>query len=152
MFLHGLECLIRPVVWSYLNIPTGNLESMSFRSRSRQHLVRAVSTALMVALVLLLTPCCEVLAVPPANTDTHHTHHDDGDAPLSGEHCAPWFDQAFLLANETALLASEISGIDAPLPYTRTSVQNPRIIRVAPRAGAPPPTRAVYLLISRFLL
>ena len=130
---------------------------MSIRSRSRQHLVRAVSTALMVALVLLLTPCCEVFAAPqaagaPENTDMHPAHHDDGDAPLSGEHCAPWFDQAFIPVNETALPASAVSGMDAPLPYTQTSVQYPHITRVAPRAGAPPPTRAVYLLISRFLL
>jgi hypothetical protein len=144
-------------MWSYLNLATGIFELMTFQSRSSQHLVRAVSTALVVALVMLLTPCCEVFAVPqaagaPENTDTHPAHHDDGDAPLSGEHCAPWFDQAFIPASEAALLASEVSGIDAPLPYTQTSVQCPRMIRVTPRAGAPPPTRAVYLLTSRFLL
>lgn len=130
---------------------------MSFGSRSGQHLVRAVSTALVVALVLLLTPCCEVFAVlqatgAPANTDTHHTHDDDSDAPFSGERCAPWLEQAFIPSAEAALLSSETSGIDAPLLYTRPSVQYPRMASVVPHAGAPPPGRAVYLLTSRFLL
>lgn len=130
---------------------------MSFRSRSGQYLVRAVSTALVVALVLLLTPCCEVFAVPqaagaPVNTDTHQTHHDDSDAPLSGEHCASWLDQAFFPADEAVLLSSEPPGINAPLLYSQPTVQFPRMVSVVPRAGAPPPMRAIYLLTSRFLL
>ncbi len=130
---------------------------MSFWSRSGQHVVRAVSTALAVALVLLLTPCCEVFAAlatagAPAHTGTLHTHHDDGDTPPAGEHCAPWLDQAFIPIAAAALPASGPSGIDAPQPYQQSAVQYPRVTNVVPHAGAPPPARAVYLLTSRFLL
>src|SRR4030066_1941421 len=95
---------------------SGDSESMSFRSRGGQRLVRAVSTALAVALVLLLTPCCEVFAAlsdagTPANTDTLHTHHNDGDTP--GEHCAPWLEQAFIPVGDVTLPLPGPSGIDA---------------------------------------
>ena len=128
---------------------------MSFRSRSGQRLVRAVSTALAVALVLLLTPCCEVFAAlsdagTPANTDTLHSHHNNGDTP--GERCAPWLEQAFIPVSDAALLSSGPSGIDASPSYQQLSVQFPRMVSVVPHAGAPPPARAVYLLTSRFLL
>jgi len=137
---------------------------MPFRSRSGQRLIRAVSTALAVTLVLLLTPCCEVFAALPAagvpgNTDTHHTHHDNGDShhddigpPASGGHCATWLDQAFIPVGEAALLSSEPPGIDAPLLFRQPGVQFPRVASIVPHAGAPPPTRAIYLLTSRFLL
>ena len=130
---------------------------MSFKSRSGQHVVRAMSTALAVALVLLLTPCCEVFASltvadVPAHNDTPHNHHDDGNAPPSGDHCAPWVEQAFIPATDVALLSPGPSSMDAPLPYQLPSMQYPHINRVVPHAGAPPPTRAVYLLTSRFLL
>jgi hypothetical protein len=119
-----------------------------------------MSTALTFALVLLLTPCCEVFAAlpdvgTPANTDTLHTHHDDdddGDAPPLDEHCAPWLDQAFIPVGDAALPSSGPSGVDAAPPYQQPSVQFPRITSVVPHAGAPPPARAVYLLTSRFLL
>lgn len=132
---------------------------MSFRSKNGQRLVRAMSTALAVALVLLLTPCCEVFAAlaiadAPAKTDVSHAHHhDDSDAPPSGEHCAPWLEQAFIVSGSDAVLPSSgPSGIDAPLSYKRPSVQFPRMAGVVPHAGAPPPARALYLLTSRFLL
>ena len=129
---------------------------MSYRSCGGQRLIRAVSTALVVALFLQLTPCCEVLAAlpttgVPATTGTHH-NHDDVDAPLSDECCAPWLDQAFIPASEAALLFPEPLGMDAPLLHGQPSVQFPRMASVVPRAGAPPPTRAIYLLTSRFLL
>jgi len=129
---------------------------MSSRSRSGQRLVRAVSTALAVALVLLLTPCCEVFAAlatagVPAHAGTLHAHHDDGDTPPAGEHCAPWLDQAFIPV-AAALPAPAPPGIDAPLPYQQFAVQYPRVTSVVPHAGAPPPARAVYRLTSRFLL
>jgi hypothetical protein len=116
-----------------------------------------VSTVLVLALVLLLTPCCEIFATLPAagaptNTDASHTHHNDGDAPPSGERCAPWLDQTFIPVGDAALPSSGPSGIDAALPYPQPSVQFPRLARIVPHAGAPPPTRAVYLLTSRFLL
>lgn len=130
---------------------------MSFRSRSGQHMVRAVSTALAVTLVLLLTPCCEVFATlpatgVPANTDALHTHHDDGDAPPSGEHCASWLDQTFMPVGDAALTSLAPSSVDSPPPYLLPSVQFPRLTNVVPRSGAPPPGRAVYLLTSHFLL
>lgn len=133
---------------------------MSFWNRSDQRLVRAISTALTFTLVLLLTPCCEVVAAlpdigTPANTDTHdphHTHHDDGGAPSSDEHCAPWLSQTFVPAGDAALLTSAPTGIDVAPPYPLPSLQFPRIASVAPHAGAPPPARAVYLLTSRLLL
>lgn len=130
---------------------------MSFRSRSGQRLVRAVSTALAVALVLLLTPCCEVFAAlpaagVPAHTDAFHAHHGDGDAPPSGEHCASWLDQAFIPLGDAVMPSSGPTGIDAAPPYQQSSVQFPRMASVDPHAGAPPPGRAVYLLTSRFLL
>ena len=130
---------------------------MSFRSRSGQRLVRAVSTALAVALVLLLTPCCEVFAAPPAagvpaNTDALRTHHDDGDTPPSGEHCAPWLEQAFIPVGDAALPSPGPSGIDAAPPYMRPSMQFPQMAVVVPHAGAPPPARALYLFTTRFLL
>jgi hypothetical protein len=114
-----------------------------------------MSTALAVALILLLTPCCEVFAAlataaVPAHTGTLHTHHDDGDTPPAGEHCAPWLDQAFIPVGTAALPAPP--GIDAPLPYQQSAVQYPRATSIVPHAGAPPPARAVYLLTSRFLL
>lgn len=129
---------------------------MSFRSRSGQRLVRAMSTAVAVALVLLLTPCCEVFAAladasTPANMDAIHAH-DDGEAPPSGEHCAPWLDQAFIPVGDSALPSSGSFSMDAPLPYQLPSVQFPRMASVVPHAGAPPPARALYLLTSRFLL
>jgi hypothetical protein len=113
--------------------------------------------ALAVALVLLLTPCCEVFAAlsdagVPAHMDALHAHHDDGDAPPSGEHCAPWLEQTFMPVGDAAMLSSGPSGIDAAPPYQQPSVQFPRMASVVPHAGAPPPTRAVYLLTSRFLL
>jgi hypothetical protein len=130
---------------------------MSFRSRSNQCLIRAVSAVLAVALALLLTPCCEIFAAlpdagTPVNTDALHAHHDDGGAPPPGEHCAPWLDQTFLPVGDAALPSSGPSGMDAPLPYQLPSVQFPRMASVVPHAGAPPPPRAVYLLTSRFLL
>jgi len=130
---------------------------MSFRSRSGQRLVRAVSTALAVALVLLLTPCCEVSAAlhqadAPVNNDALHAHHDDGDAPPSGEHCAPWLDQAFIPVGDSALPSSGPTGMDAPPPHQQSSVQFPRMVSIVPRAGAPPPARTLYLFTSRFLL
>ena len=130
---------------------------MSFRSRSGQRLVRAVSTALAIAFVLLLTPCCEVFAAlpaagVPANTDALHTHHDDGDTPPSGEHCAPWLDQTFIPVGDAALPTSGPTGMDAPPPHQQSSVQFPRMASIVPHAGAPPPARALYLLTSRFLL
>jgi hypothetical protein len=130
---------------------------MSFRSRSGQRLVRAVSTALTVALVLLLAPCCEVFAAlsdasTPANTNTLHTHHNDGDALHPGEHCAPWLEQAFIPVGDVTLPSSGPSGIDAAPPYQQSSVQFPRMASIVPHPGAPPPGRAVYLLTSRFLL
>lgn len=132
---------------------------MSFRSKNGQRLARAVSTVLAVALVLLLTPCCEVFAAlavadVPAKTDASHAHHhDDSDAPPSGEHCAPWLEQAFIVPGGDAVLPSSgPSGIDAPLSYKWPSVQFPHMAGVIPHAGAPPPARALYLLTSRFLL
>lgn len=131
---------------------------MSFRSRSSQRLVRALSTALAVALFLLLTPCCEVFAAlpaagTPADTDALHTHHDDGNAPPPGEHCAPWLDQTFIPpVGDAALPSSGPTGMDAAPSYQQPSAQFPRMASVVPHAGAPPPTRAVYLLTSRFLL
>lgn len=130
---------------------------MSLRSRSGQHVVRGMSTVLAVALVLLLTPCCEVLAAlpatgVPAHTDALHTHHDDSDVPPSGEHCAPWLEQAFMPVGDATLPSSGPSGIDAAPPYQQPSAQFPRVATIVPHAGAPPPARAVYLLTSRFLL
>ena len=130
---------------------------MSLRSRSGQHLVRAVSTALAIALILLLTPCCEVFAAlldagTPAHTGTLHTHYNDGDAPPPGERCAPWLEQVFIPVSDAALPSSGPSGIDASPSYQQLSVQFPRMVSVVPHAGAPPPGCAVYLLTSRLLL
>ena len=131
---------------------------MSFRSKNGRRLVRATSTALAVALVLLLTPCCEVFAAlavadVPANTDASHAHHhDDGDAPPSGEHCASWLEQAFLPVGDAVLPSSGPSGIDAAPLYEQLSARIPRMASVVPHAGAPPPARALYLLTSRLLL
>jgi hypothetical protein len=136
---------------------SGDSGPMSFRSRSGQCLIRAVSTVLAVTLVLILTPCCEVLAAlptagAPTNADASHTHHDDGDAPPTGEHCAPWLSQTFIPVGDAALPSPGPSGIDAPPPYQPPSVPFPRMASVVPHAGAPPPARALYLLTSRFLL
>lgn len=132
---------------------------MSLRSKNRQRFVRATSTVLAVALVLLLTPCCEVFAAPavgdaPANTDVSHAHHHDDDpAPPSGEHCAPWLEQAFIVPGGDAVLPSSgTSGVDAAPLHEQVSVPITRTASVVPHAGAPPPTRALYLLTSRFLL
>lgn len=128
---------------------------MSFRGRSGQCLIRAVSAALAVTLVLLLTPCCEVFAALPdagIPANTLHGHHDDGDAPLSGEQCTPWLDLAFMSVGDAVLPSPGPSGIDAPPPYLQPPVLFARMASVIPRAGAPPPARAVYLLTSRFLL
>jgi len=116
-----------------------------------------VSTALTVALILLLTPCCEVFAAlaaagTPANTDASHAHHDDADAPPSGEHCAPWLEQVFIPVSDATSPSSGPSGMDASPPHMRPSMQFPQMAAVVPHAGAPPPARALYLLTSRFLL
>lgn len=130
---------------------------MSFLSRNGRRWVRVMNTVLAVALVLLLTPCCEVSAALPnagvlANTDALHTHHDDGDTTPSGEHCAPWLEQAFMPVGDAVLPASGPTGIDAVPPYQLPSLLFPRLANIIPHAGAPPPARAVYLLTSRFLL
>lgn len=129
---------------------------MFFRSRHGQDLIRAVSAALVFTLALLLTPCCEVFAaLPDTSTPAHseaHDHHDNGNAPPTGEHCAPWLEQAFMPMGDAALLSPGPTGMDAPLPYRLPAVQFPVLVGVVPHAGAPPPARAVYLLTSRFLL
>ncbi len=128
----------------------------SYRNRDSRG---SVVAGLTVALVLLLTPCCEVFAAlavadVPANTDASHAHHhDDSDAPPSGEHCAPWLDQAFIVPGGDAVLpTSGPSGVDATPRHEQVSVRIARTASVVPHAGAPPPTRALYLLTSRFLL
>lgn len=135
----------------------GSSGPMSFRSRKGQCLVRAMSAVLAVTLVLLLTPCCEIFAAAPAagipaNTDAFQTGHDDCDAPPSGEHCAPCFDQAFFPVADATLSASGPSGIDVAPPNPQHSVQYPRMASIVPHAGAPPPARALYLVTSRRLL
>lgn len=128
-----------------------------FRNRHGQCLVRAISTALLVGLVLLLTPCCEVFAALPnagtsASADAHHNYHDDGNTRPAGGHCASWLNQIFVPASDAALPASAPTGIDAAPPYQRPSLQAPHPAGVVLPGGAPPPGRAVYLLTSRFLL
>lgn len=128
----------------------------SYRNRDSRGII---VVGLAVTLALLLTPCCEVFAAlaaadAPANADASHAHHhDDGHAPPSGEHCAPWLEQAFIVPGGDAVWPSSgPSGIDAPLSYKQPSAQFSRMAGVVPHAGAPPPARALYLLTSRFLL
>ena len=140
-----------------MKLPTGDTGNMFFRGRRHRYLVRVVSAALLVTLVLLLTPCCEVFAAIPisgvlANPDTQHTHHADSDVPASGEHCAPWLSQTLVPTGDAVLPASPPAGIGAAPPCQLLSISFPRLASVVPHAGAPPPARAVYLLTSRLLL
>jgi hypothetical protein len=116
-----------------------------------------MSAALAAMLVLLHAPCCDVFAAPPAvgvpaDTAVTQTRHDDCGAPVSGERCAPWLDQVFVPADDAVLSVSAPSGVDAPLLSGHVSVPTQRMTGVVPRAGAPPPVRAVYLFTSRLLL
>lgn len=137
----------------------GDSEFMALRSKNRQRFVRATSTVLAVTLVLLLTPCCEVFAAlavasVPANTDVcPANHHDDGHAPPSGEHCAPWLEQAFIVPGSDAVLSSfGPSDVAATSQHEQIFVPITRTAGVVAHAGAPPPARALYLLTSRFRL
>lgn len=131
---------------------------MSFRSRSRKFRDRAVSAALVVALVLLLTPCCELFAAlhqsgAPANAAAAHIPHGDEHQLPAGEHCAPWLEQTYMPASTLALPAVDPQGgIDAVPPAKAWPVARMLVLKVVPRAGAPPRLRSVYLLTSRFLL
>jgi hypothetical protein len=117
-----------------------------------------VSAALVVALALLLTPCCELFAalhqsVAPASAAATHTPHDDDHQLPAGEHCAPWLEQVYMPASTVALPAVDPQGdIDAVAPAAAWPVARMLVLKVVPRAGAPPRLRSVYLLTSRFLL
>lgn len=137
----------------------GDSVFMSLRSKNRQRFVRATSTVLAVTLVLLLTPCCEVFAAlavadVPVNTDVcPANHHDGGQAPPLGEHCAPWLEQAFIVPGGDAVLPSSGPSDVAAMPrHEQNSVPITRSASVVPHAGAPPPALALYLLTLRFLL
>jgi hypothetical protein len=126
-------------------------------NRLRRRSAQVIASLQLVVLVAVFTPCCEVFAAlgaagVPAHTDTPHSHQDDSDAPPSGEHCAPWFEQAFMPVGGAALLSPGPSGMNVPLPYQLPTTQYLRLARIVPHAGAPPSARAVYLLTSRFLL
>lgn len=134
---------------------------MPFWSKNGQRLVRVTSTALAVVLVLVLplAPCCEVFAalvvadMPKKNTDTSPVHHNDGHVSPSGEHCAPWLEQTFIVPGSDAVLPSSgPSGIDTTLSYKQPSVQFPRIAGLVPHARPQPSARALYRLTSRLLL
>ena len=95
---------------------------MSIRNRSRKFRDRAVSAALVVALVLLLTPRCELFAAlhqsgAPANAAAAHILHDDEHQLPAGEHCAPWLEQVYMPASTMVLPAVDPQGgIDAVAP------------------------------------
>jgi hypothetical protein len=130
---------------------------MIFRGRSSQHLVRAVSSSLVLTLALLLTPCCEILAAQPTNntpatSKALHTQHDNGSSAGSGERCTPWPEQAFIPADEAVSFALVPPDMDVPLLYRQPSVQLPHLVSVIAHVRAAPPTRSIYLLNSRFLL
>lgn len=120
---------------------------------------RGVAACLMLTLTLLLTPCCDIFAAlqaaSPSPTETSsHVDHDHDHAPISSEHCAPWLDQAFVPTGVTTLAAVIHPGFELPIPisvFSSASLPDTKA-KVVPHAGAPPPTRALYLLTSHLLL
>lgn len=128
----------------------------SYRNRSGRG---GIATGLAVALVLMLTPCCEIFAALHAGgtaAGEAHSHSTSGDqhSPLpSGENCAPWFEQAFVPASDAVLPPVARAGVDdlAWPAVLAPFVTAPRLGSVVPRAGAPP-LRPRYLLTQRFLL
>jgi len=126
----------------------------SFRNRNGRG---GIATGLAVALVLMLTPCCEIFAALHAGgtaAGEAHSHSTSGDqhSPLpSGENCAPWFEQAFVPANDAASPPVSRIGVDDLAWPAAWPVAQSRPGNVAPHAGAPP-LRPRYLLTQRFLL
>lgn len=120
---------------------------------------RGVAACLVVTLALLLTPCCEIFAAlqdagsSPAGTVPHadHADHDDGHAPQSSDHCAPWLDQVFAPVSGTTepAVLSQGAGMSVPVSVLFPTPLSWSGVKIVPHAGAPPPTRALYLLTLR---
>ncbi len=131
-----------------------NLALASYRNRDSRG---GIVAGLAVALVLMLTPCCEIFAAlhdggrAAGETHSHSSSGDQHSPP--GENCAPWFEQAFVPANDAVLLSTLGAGVDylAWPAALALFVTASRLGKVVPHAGAPP-QRSLYLLTQRFLL
>lgn len=129
---------------------------MAFRSRCNRQLIRATSTVLSVTLVLLLTPCCKVMAgshhaAAPVSGGAPPDGHGDCNAPSPDGVCGLQLKQAFVPVVDAGL-PTGASGLHAVLPSRQFSTHLSHRVGIVPRAGAPPLSRVIDLRSSRLLL
>lgn len=131
---------------------------------------KAVPTRIMVvlwsfALILALTPCCEVFATaPPTDHPAGHGHadaHDAADLPHGSDadigdgSCAPWLNVALSTLDSAPALLPVTSSPESQAVLLHDSGFTPALARrpaVHRGVHAPPPLpRPLYLRFVRFL-
>jgi hypothetical protein len=115
---------------------------MSFQSKGSSG--TAVSAALWLRCLAadsLLRGFCGAASIrAPANAAAAAIPHGDEHQLPAGEHCAPWLEQTYMPASTLALPAVDPQGgIDAVPPAKAWPVARMLVLKVVPRAGAPPP-------------
>jgi hypothetical protein len=134
--------------------------------RNASH-TRILAVTWSAALVLALTPCCEVFAsaLPsdhPAGHGQADAHAQDAADSPNGSHgdigdglCAPWLNTALSTLDDAPALLPQTSSPENPATLLRDSELTPALARrpdVYRGVHAPPPAaRPLYLRLVRFL-
>jgi len=135
------------------------LSLLRFHQRLRTTGASAALAALTAfAVLLLLTPCCDVEAAITApiqtGVDDHsvdHAHDHDAGAPSTGDSCAAWTDNNNALVDNSAALPTAgfdlavhwVDGYAAPIDILFTSLPPPSVHS--------PPAIPAYLLYAHLL-